>query len=161
LGLRGGRVSERDLTRWRGATHELADNLAYRVDAILALRPDGYLVQSVMLGRDRTSGGRFEETKLDLRRFDPRGRMVLSEWCDVEGEAEALARFETLDEPRHGEASRRRVRRNAACAVAERVAAIVKARDTNAVAEVFGGITELVEHATGGSLDPRSLLVTW
>src|SRR5262249_32933763 len=46
-------------------------------------------------------------------------------------------------------------------AVARRIERAVEARDTGALPALFGGVEEVVEHATGATFDGRALIATW
>ena len=74
----------------------LADELCFRVEDVLALRPDGLVRKSTTSGTWRDGGGAFERTVCMLSVFGPDGRAVRQETFDSDREAEALARFDEL-----------------------------------------------------------------
>ncbi|HVH16845.1 MAG TPA: nuclear transport factor 2 family protein, partial [Myxococcota bacterium] len=75
---------------------ETASDFGTRVDDVLALLPDAFLVRSTTYGVDRASGGAYERPLLVLGAFGPDGRASRIEWFDPEADAEAFARFDAL-----------------------------------------------------------------
>ncbi len=63
---------------------------------VLDLRPEGLLTRMRERGRDRTTGGTFENEFIALNRFDDDGRLAQNEMFDADRESDALARFDQL-----------------------------------------------------------------
>jgi class 3 adenylate cyclase/tetratricopeptide (TPR) repeat protein/ketosteroid isomerase-like protein len=90
--------------------------------------------------------------RLDRRRI---------EWVDMDHAVEALVRFDELARPQAASPRlARRVAPNAAAALASRVEAAIAARDTAAIEDLLGGVTALVDHATGAAFGPDAILTT-
>ncbi len=79
-----------------GSRREVADDLATRIDDVLALQADALLVRWMTYGIDRTGGGSFESPLLYLSVFGPDGLVTHTEMFDADRDAEALARFDEL-----------------------------------------------------------------
>jgi ketosteroid isomerase-like protein len=122
----------------------LADDVAVRVDDVLALDRDAFLLRSTTTGTEREGGGRFERPMLQLRCFGADGRMTRSEWFEPDRDAAALARFDELT--RTEAPAVRRVRPNAATENMERLDAAMAARDVAAVEAVFAVEVEVIHH---------------
>jgi hypothetical protein len=105
--------------RGMGALVELADDITNRVDDILGLRSDVFLLRWVNSGTERVGGGAFERHFLLLGVFGPDGLMAHLEAFEVGREAEALARFDQLTavstESRFANAASRAVERYERC----------------------------------------------
>ena len=84
------------LARVHETQHELAEDLAIRIDEVVALEPDACLLRWTTTGRDRAGGGTFERRLLMLRTFDADGLLARVEWFDPDRDAEALVRFDAL-----------------------------------------------------------------
>src|SRR5262245_28219137 len=150
---------------------KLVDVTIIRFDDILGARPDALLWRATSFGTDRAGGGAWEAQILRLLVFGADGHVTRSEMFDVDGEAEALARFDELtSEPslarfvvpsRPVKKSVRRVRQNAATANAARVEAAIAARDFDAIAACFADLCEVIDHANGATYDREGTLTTW
>ncbi len=75
---------------------ELAPDFAVRIEDVVALERDVYLLQANYHGTDRASGGRFENRVCLLCMFDADGLASRFEAFEAEDEAGALARFDEL-----------------------------------------------------------------
>jgi len=75
---------------------EVADGVSNRIDDVVGLRSDAFLVRWTNLGTSRASGGAFERQYLQLFVFGSDGLATRMEWFDADGDAEALARFDEL-----------------------------------------------------------------
>jgi class 3 adenylate cyclase/tetratricopeptide (TPR) repeat protein/ketosteroid isomerase-like protein len=119
--------------------HEVADEVANRVDDVLALRPDAGLLRVTNFGRDRAGGGTYERPFLALSVFGPDGLLTRFEQFDVGHEAEALARFDELCPSDAGETAGSRTVRfeNAATRAFERGFEALQARDWERFAALF------------------------
>jgi hypothetical protein len=111
----------------------------------------------VLFGRDRSSGGDFEQAKLELRRFDAEGRLLSSECWDVDRGADALARFEEIA---RGEAGPR-VRPNLATQQDDRFDAAIAARDAEALARQLADDFTVVHHPSGRRYGRDEHLRSW
>ena len=136
--------------------------IVLRVDFPLAVLPDALLLQGTTSGIDRASGGAYERPFVMIGVFGQDGRMTHLEWFDVDAGDAALARFDALTSAAlRPTRPKRPVRQNAASAAARRVQNAVETRDTGALHALFGGVVEVVEHATGATFDGRALIATW
>jgi len=90
---------------------ELARDIVFRVDDVLALQSDAFLVRSTTSGVDRASGGAYERPLLAIGVFGAEGLATRVEWFEPERQREALARFDELIAESH--TRRRRVPPNA------------------------------------------------
>src|SRR5262249_4147552 len=79
-----------------GSLFELVDDMSNRLDAVLALRADGFVFRVTNLGTERAGGGRFERLILLLCVYDAEGLVSHLEFFAVDREDEALARFDAL-----------------------------------------------------------------
>src|SRR5262245_51723416 len=169
LGTWSAHGAEELLRHWR-SWFDLAD-VTIRFDDILGARPDALLWRATSFGTDRAGGGAWEAQILRLLVFGADGHVTRSEMFDVDGEAEALARFDELtSEPslarfvvpsRPVKKSVRRVRQNAATANAARVEAAIAARDFDGIAACFADLCEVIDHANGATYDREGTLTTW
>jgi SnoaL-like domain len=91
-----------ELLRSVGTLLDTGDDVATRVDDVLAARPDALLLRWTTSGRDRLSHGPFEWQFLRLLVFADHGLLIRAEQFDVDRDAEALARFDApADRPAH------------------------------------------------------------
>jgi class 3 adenylate cyclase/tetratricopeptide (TPR) repeat protein len=156
--------------RGHRAQFEIADDVTYRCDDVLALRPDAWLKRGTTSGTDRTGGGAYESTFLDIVLFGSDGLVVRSEWFDQDATDQALARFDELTAgpvvpSAAAPAAVRRerpVRPNAATAFAARLDAAVAARDVDTVATLYHERDyEVVDHTTGTTYGVGGVLQGW
>jgi class 3 adenylate cyclase len=145
IGFGVGRGAE-GLQRIHQVLSSLTVDLAVRIDAVLVLREDALLLQTVSSGTDRASGGRFERPLIQLRGFDAAGRVDRAEFFDTDRQAEALARFDAC----YGAASTAATFANAATRAVERFLAAWDARDWDRIEDCFA--------ATHAFDDRRSLV---
>ena len=133
---------------------EVADGVSNRIDDVLDLRSDAFLVRWTNLGTARAGGGAFERRYLRLFVFGSDGLATRMEWFDADRDAEALARFDELTAAAGAQRASdpRRVRPNAATANAARVDAAIAARDAGALAALFADDVRV-----GGSPDRRRM----
>jgi tetratricopeptide (TPR) repeat protein len=85
-----------ELFRSIGTLLEMADDVTTRVDDILALGPDGFLVRWTTFGTHRLSRGPFEWQFLRLCVFGADGLLARAEQFDADDAERALARFDQL-----------------------------------------------------------------
>jgi class 3 adenylate cyclase/ketosteroid isomerase-like protein len=123
---------------------ELARDVSFRIDDVVELRPNAFLLRSTTAGIDRTSGGAFERPLLLLGVFGPDGLVTRVEWFDPVADADALARFDALVAPLRDPFA------NAATRVGDRYLSAWLERDWDAVIGSF---------APGFELDDRRALV--
>lgn len=154
-------VDHRHLANWslRGAEaylahlrslHEVAADVSFGREEILALAPNAMLSRVLHRGTDRAGGGPYERAFLSLFAAGPDGRIAHAEWFDDDREAEALARFEELAEGFVPPApTRRRVRPNVASAATARFGAALAARDFDAVHALIPEAYHEIDHSTG------------
>src|SRR5262249_14028741 len=156
VGLQSRRGATEYLHQFR-TLFEVADNLATRIDDVHALRPDALLLHLTNIGTARAGGGAFERPFLLLRLLGSNGLVTRDELFDSDREDMALARFDELaaEQPRP---IRRRVRPNAATAIAARMVAAFDARDGDALAALCGEGLELIHHPTGTSWEREGFL---
>src|SRR5262249_380144 len=77
-----------------GALLELADDVANRIDDVLAVRSDARLARVTNFGTDRVGGGAYERQFLSLVVFGTDGLITHHEVFDPDRAAEALARLD-------------------------------------------------------------------
>jgi class 3 adenylate cyclase len=146
-----------------GALFQLLEGIATRVDEVLDLRDDAIVLRWTNHGTDR-AGGAFERNLCHLWIFGVDGLLARWEQSDGDHDAEALARFDELAaEPpsarsaaapsRAAERRERRVRANAATAIAARLDAAIAARDADALPALLADGIEHVHHPTGTTCD--------
>ena len=158
IGMGSARGAEAVL-RGHRAGFELASHTVFRIEDVLALRSDAFLLRTTTLGTDRASGGAFERPLLLLGTFGSEGLVTRIEWFDPSRDAEALARFDELTaEPKGVE---RRVRPNAATANAARFDAAVAARDAGAFGRLLADRVESIDHTTGLEYDREGAIDYW
>ncbi len=149
------------------ALHQVADEVRFRWQDVLALAPSALLVRILHHGSERLGGGAYERGFLSLWVVGADGRFTRAEWFDEGSEDEALARFEELvggaahgvDGAAESDAidavdavsrpPRRRLRPNTASALVEAIEAGFKARDRDALAGLLSEPLETIEHPTG------------
>jgi tetratricopeptide (TPR) repeat protein len=151
--LRSGRVSASDVASYRDSFAELTEDVSVQVDELLCVRPDAFLVRSTTRGRDRRSGGSFEQPKLDLRCFDATGRLLRGEWFDVDREADALARFDELTQ----EISAPPIE-NAATRAARAVVDAIRAQRIDSLDALFAEDLRSLSHETGVEMTRDEML---
>jgi hypothetical protein len=140
------------LLKGRRILLETCNDVANRVDDVLALRADALLGRLTTSGTDRAGGGVYEKHLLVLWVFGSEGLVVRVEQFDAGREAEAIARFdELLPKPPAVRPTRRRVRANAGTASAARFDAAIAARDTDALPRLLTENAEVIDHTTGVS----------
>src|SRR5207247_6870057 len=121
--------------RWVRSLFETADDLVFRLDDVLGLRSDAFVVRWTNFGTLRAGGGSFERRFIALNVFGVDGLVRRWEFFDADRDAEALARFEELTAepaptrptaapPRGAKKRQHRVRANAATASPPRFAAV-------------------------------------
>jgi hypothetical protein len=125
LGFPSGRGAD-ELLRSIGSLLEQTDEVVTRVDDVLALRPDAFLVRWTTSGVDRNSRGPFEWQFLRLCVFADDGLLVRAEQFDVDRADDALARFDAL----------------AGALVAPQTASVRAARLANAACRNFASFSE-------------------
>src|SRR5262249_8292292 len=122
---------------------EVAADVAMRVDDILSLRPDGFLVRRTNFGTDRAGGGAYERPFLVLYLVAAAGLMPGLEFFNADRVAEALARFDELTAPgfplRGGEGAQRTAAHfeNAATRAGDLFIEAWNARDWERMAALF------------------------
>jgi len=171
VGIGSGRGAEA-FREWDRSLLEVAENLAFRVDDILCLRPDALLIRWTNSGTLRAGGGAYERCLLMLWMYGPDGLLTRYEQFDANCDHEALARFEELTAgpadvrfaaapPRVAKKLERRVRSNAATAFLARYDAAVAARDTDAFPTLLADGYEVVDHTTGVTWDRQGDLASF
>src|SRR5439155_23759384 len=85
-----------EVLRTLRALLEVAADLSTRIDHILALRPDRFLLRWTNSGTQRVGGGAYERQFLLLWIFGADGLVTRYELFDSDRDAEALARFDEL-----------------------------------------------------------------
>ena len=141
---------------------DVADGVSNRIDDVVELRSDAFLVRWTNLGTARDGGGAFERRYLQLFVFGSDGLATRMEWFDADRDAEALARFDELAAAAApARPTRRRVRPNAATANLARGEAAIAARDSWALPALFSDDYEAVDHTTGTSWDRKGVLAGW
>ncbi len=127
-------------SRWEESWGELAGELTFHIDEVLALSSQGLLRRTNASGLWRATGGAFETSSYAVSVFGPDGRQERGEFFDIGKEAEALACFDELTKgggsspPFAGVAE---FFANAAVRAVERGAAALAARDWEAFCAVF------------------------
>ena len=141
---------------------EMAPDSTNRIDDVLALTSDAFLVRVTNLGTSSIGGGAYERPFLVMWTFGADGLIARSEQFDIGREAEALARFgELTAEPQPARPVRRRVRPNAATANSARFEAALAARDGDALPALWADCFDVVDHQTGVQYDRQGSLATW
>jgi len=139
VGFPSGRGPQ-ELLRSIGSLLESADDVAVRIDDVLALRANGFLVRWTTSGTDRVSRGSFEWQFLRLCVFGPDGLLTRAEQFDVDRADAALARFDTLLRSGGGEPTGPTpgaALANDASRAVERFERCWRARDWNGVVATF------------------------
>jgi len=129
-----GTLSRAEAAKVPESFDEIADDVRFRVDDVLALSPRGLARTSTTMGVWRDGGGPFERTVCALDTFGPDGRLTRHETFDADHEAETLARYDAL--AGGGDGSRVA---NAATRLNERFVAAWARRDWDALAALFDG----------------------
>jgi class 3 adenylate cyclase len=147
-----------------GALFEASDDLANRLEGILALGPDAFVFRLTNCGTDRTSGGAFERPLLFLAARGADGLTTHWEFFDVDCEADALARFDVLtgarDAERHDETPIVDPLANAATRALDRGLAALAARDWPGFVALFAEDFRVVDRTSMGRFEsdgPTSL----
>jgi class 3 adenylate cyclase/tetratricopeptide (TPR) repeat protein len=149
-----------------GTLFEVATNIANRVDDVLDLRAEAFLMRVINVGAERVGGGSYERPFIALVVFGSGGLITRFEQFDVGHETEALARFDDLKAepvtlaPHAAERRDRRVRPNAATAHATRLDAVVGAGDVAALSALVADDAEHIHHPTNTTFDRRGLLLS-
>jgi hypothetical protein len=181
LGFPDSHGAEQHLKRLRSYL-EVSTVKVHRIDDILGVTPNGLLLRWFNSGTAREGGGDFERQFLILEIFGPDGRKARQEMFAVDGEAEALARFDELTQFRHagslpagiqdgglgarvvpaGMTERaqpvRHVRANAATATVARLDAAMAARDADALPGLLADDYNVTEHTTGARYEREAAL---
>jgi class 3 adenylate cyclase/GNAT superfamily N-acetyltransferase/ketosteroid isomerase-like protein len=145
--------------RGHRAQYDLARDISFRIEDVVALEPSAFLLQSTTSGVERDGGGAFERPLLLLGVFGPNGLVTRIEWFDPDHPTEALARFDEL--ANSPGARRRRVQPNAATANAARFDAAFAARDADALESTVAPGAQSFHHPTGASYDTARMLGIW
>jgi class 3 adenylate cyclase/tetratricopeptide (TPR) repeat protein len=161
IGLGSTRGAEAFLHDVIGSLLDLSEGVAMHAEDVVALRPDALLLRWTTSAIQRSSGGVFERPYLLLSILGTDGLVARLEQFDVGGEFEALARFDALTAHPAPLPARRRVRPNAATAVAAGLAAAVARRDAEALLTLFADELEAVEHATRATYGRQGALSAW
>jgi hypothetical protein len=167
LGMWFSRGAEEFLRHMR-AWFDVAEDVAVRDDDLLALDPNALLVSRTFFGTGRASGGTYDSAFLALFAFGADGLLTRVEFFDSDRTVEALARFDELTAeagplaPPAGGPKKppRRVRANAATALASRLAAMIAARAADALPTLFADEAEWVDDTTGAAVDQRGSLTS-
>lgn len=161
LGTWSSQGREESQRHWQGQA-ELAAGFSRRDEDILAFSPAVNVTRHTYFGTSRATGGPFENVFLAVNVFDADGRYTLVELFEPDQEAAALARFdELLAAEASGTTVRRRVRANAATRGLARFAAVIDARDRDAVGDVFDESLHFTHHPTGATYGRREMVATW
>jgi ketosteroid isomerase-like protein len=127
---------------------EIADDIANRIDDVLALRSSVLLLRFVNSGTARVGGGSYERRFLYLGVFGPDGLLARLELFEPDREAEALARFDELTaeapEPRFA---------NAASRFFDAFARCWHARDWQGVVAVYAPTIRLIDRRSLMGMD--------
>jgi class 3 adenylate cyclase/ketosteroid isomerase-like protein len=75
---------------------EVADGVVTRVDDVIGLRSEALMIRWTNSGNLREGGGAYERRFIRLFVFDTAGLLARSEFFELDGETEALARFDEL-----------------------------------------------------------------
>jgi hypothetical protein len=95
IGMESTRGAEAFL-RGAHSLHEVADDVANRIDDVLVLRPNAGLCRVTNFGTDRAGGGTYERPFLVISVVGADGRLTRFEQFDADRVAEAFARFDEL-----------------------------------------------------------------
>jgi ketosteroid isomerase-like protein len=126
---------------------ETAPDSTNRIDDVLALQSDAFLVRVTNFGTSTIGGGAYERPFLILWTFGADGLLTRSEQFDVGREAEALARFDEIGaEAAPERRPARRVRPNAATEHARRQLAVIEAGDASALLALASDDLKVVHH---------------
>lgn len=153
LGLPSGRGVEEMVDRYRTFSG-LAEGLNAETLDVVRLEPSGLLMRGTMSGTGRASGGAFELHSLAIFLFGPDGLLTRYEIFEPDAEAAAHARFDALYAAPTASLSppiRRRLRPNAASALAARFAAAFATGDADAVAALWADELEVIDHPNAGT----------
>jgi tetratricopeptide (TPR) repeat protein len=126
---------------------DLTDGFDWHVRDVLAASDRALLVHQGTTGRQKAGGGDFERSILELWLVGDSGKVVRWERFEPEEQARALERFDALTG--RAAAPTRRVRPNAASALAARFEATFMARDDAGLAALWSDDLLVVDHPTG------------
>jgi hypothetical protein len=140
---------------------ESAPDATNRIDDIIALGDDAFLVRITNFGTSGLGGGAYERPFLIIWAFGADGLVTHSEQLDLYREEDALARFDELAAPDPQPKAVRRVRPNAATAHAAGVAAAIAAGDADILPTLVADGVEVVDHTTGAILDRDGVLFSY
>jgi hypothetical protein len=138
---------------------DLSTDVTNRIDDVLRLEPNGFLVHWTQLGTASASGGAYERLFLSLGVFGPDGLAISTELFASDQGAEALARFAELTAV--PAAVKRRIRPNAATEIAARLDTAVAARDLDAIAALLADDVRAIEHPTDVVYDRAGILYSY
>ena len=155
-----GTLSTEEARKLVASQRALADELRFRVEDILALRPDGLVRKTTTSGVWRDGGGAFERTVCLLSLYGADGRATRQETFDGDREAETLARFDALTLGLAPQPVRRRVHANVATESGPRLAAALEAGDVAAVERELAETFQALHHPTGLTFGRAGLLDT-
>jgi ketosteroid isomerase-like protein/tetratricopeptide (TPR) repeat protein len=151
LSLWSGRGAELFLEQ-RRAVHQVAEDVSFTTQEILALEPDAMLSRVMHSGTEREGGGAYERPFLAIVVFDAEGRMGRLEWFDDDREADALARFDRLSAaPTSAPATRSRTHPNLGTAMNDRFMRAFSTGDFDAFRSAIHPNCRVTDHPTGSS----------
>ena len=135
---------------------DLGTDLVVRYDDLLRVAPDAVVLRATYSGRDRRNDAVFAMPTVMVWVFGADGLLTRWEGFDPDCAAEALARFDELTEPTPPPPSParpapRRLRPNAAGALAARFAAAFATGDADGVAALWTDDLEVVDHPNAAS----------
>src|SRR6185503_12131506 len=107
-----GALSRDDADKLASSFDDVAEDVRFRVDDVLALSPSGFVRKTTATGVWRDGGGSFDRSVCTLSVFGTDGRVAGHETFDADRESEALARFDELAPGTTSRVVRRRVRTN-------------------------------------------------
>ncbi len=167
LGYPSGRLQRERFREVLRIVYDAADDYGNRIDEILALRADALLLRRTNYGTDRSSGGAFERVQITLWTCGPDGLLTGYELFEVDGDGQALARFDELSgapavvPPAPTPPATRRVQANAATANLARFDAAIAARQYDTLVSLCSEDFTSVEHPTGAAYERDAVLATF
>ncbi|HJQ82991.1 MAG TPA: nuclear transport factor 2 family protein [Candidatus Binatia bacterium] len=148
------------IMRGRQTLVDASPDSTTRLDDVLDLRSDGFLVRVTNFGTDRTTGGSYERLFLQLWVFGSDGLVRRIEIFDPERDDDALARFDELTTATPP-SRRRRVGTNVTTAAVARLDAAVGARDVDALRAIAAAEqVETIDHTAGLTYDAAGNLAS-